>query len=344
MMVAWYLAVSMLVKGTSEDAITCQIMCCCSAQNICMTQSRSRALLGPEQNKFLGPWLNTLPTSALQLYVLDARFSWEQTQPADPFCSITSEPLIEDKKKISSHQSQSARSSNDPLGCLWITNTTTLTSYVHKKQRSGTSPTRIIWPGEHRLHFFFFFLSDNKVSVLRLISPLISFPNLPHLPPSAVRHESSHYSTIISNRLSPCVWLALHPSSSRVCVRERHLIISQSYGSVPLIRLEARGKRSKLLFFWTRSSFFFPSPPQWTRAVADAFTLWAKRANSSIYMYVCKTSFHSAIKTKQMKLSCFVNLSLLLRPKNPQIDVDLNLCAVVMHHRTFGNDKTTASW
>lgn len=60
-------------------------------------------------------------------------------------------------------------------------------------------------------------------------------------------------------------------------------------------------------------------------------------------MYVCKTSFHSAIKTKQMKLSCFVNLSLLLRPKNPQIDVDLNLCAVVMHHRTFGNDKTTAS-
>lgn len=41
-----------------------------------------------------------------------------------------------------------------------------------------------------------------------------------------------------------------------VCVRERHLIISQSYGSVPLIRLEARGKRSKLLFFWTRSFFF----------------------------------------------------------------------------------------
>ncbi len=115
-----------------------------------------------------------------------------------------------------------------------------------------------------------------------------------------IRLKSSHYSTIIFNRLSPWLWLALHPSSSWMCVC---VCVCETPHHQPIIRIsaddpaEAWGKKSKPLFLG--SLFLFLSPPQWTKPVADAFTLWAKRANSSIYIYVCKTP--STLPLKQCK-------------------------------------------
>lgn len=124
-------------------------------------------------------------------------------------------------------------------------------------------------------------------------------------------------------------------AASRVCV---YVCVCETPHHQPIIRIsaddpaEAWGKKSKLLSFGL-------APPQWTKPVTDALTLWAIRANSSIYIYVCKTA--STLPLKQCKWNLVALLICLFFhfPKNPQIDVDLNLCAAVMHHWTLGNDR-----
>lgn len=179
--------------------------------------------------------------------------------PADPFCSITSEPLTEDKKKVSSHQSQSAWNSNDSLGCLWITITTTTLrpwrgTYTKSKGLERAQPES---SGLANTIFIFSSFFSQITRYPSSVSSLLWFPfqicliSRLRRPPRVL----SLFHHNIQSSVALCV-ISAASQLACVCVRERHLIISQSYGSVPLIRLEARGKRSKLLFFWTRSSFF----------------------------------------------------------------------------------------
>lgn len=105
--------------------------------------------------------------------------------------------------------------------------------------------------------------------------------------------EFSHYSPIMSNRLSPCVW-GTRASSQCVLGTPHHQ---------PIIRISADdpagacGTKSKLLFL--DPLLLFLSPPPWTKPVIDVCPLWAKRANSFIYIYECKT--HSTLPLKQCK-------------------------------------------
>lgn len=148
------------------------------------------------------------------------------------------------------------------MGCLWITITTTTTTlrlwrgtYTKSKGLERAQPES---SGPANTIFIFSSFFSQITRYPSSVSSLLWFPfqicliSRLRRPPRVL----SLFHHNIQSSVALCV-ISAASQLACVCVRERHLIISQSYGSVPLIRLEARGKRSKLLFFWTRSFFFF---------------------------------------------------------------------------------------
>lgn len=162
------------------------------------------------------------------------------------------------------------------------------------------------------------------MSFLHLIFFQIYLISHLHCPPWV--HSLFHHN--IQSSVSPLVISTASRFVVCACETPHHQPITRISADDPA---EAWGKKSKLLFLdWLLLSIYLHHNGPNLSLTLSLFS----RANSSIYMYVCKNPFHSVIKTMQMKLSCFVNSSLFLYPQNPQIDVDLNLCAVVIRHRT----------
>ena len=287
-MLAWYLVVSMLVDGMSEDTMFFFTF----------------VWLFGLANVYGGAVVRTIKLWYVNLVFLCLRPDWRSLDDI-----ISSHPRVFVWRQKTEEKCRSRLiNGNDPLGCLW---TTSKGLERARPESSGPPNTIFIFSS------FFFQITRYPSSV----SSLLWFPFQIYLisrlrrPPRVL----SLFHHNIQSSVALCVISAASALVVCVCVWE-------TPHHQPIIRISAddpawsvRKEKQAIVFLDPLLLFFFVclSPPQWTRAVAAAFTLWAKRANSSIYMYVCKTSFHSAIKTKQMKLSCFVNLSLLLRPQNP---------------------------